>query len=116
MPVLSYAERAPRCSLHLVQVSTRLSTTPCVVVVNKYGKSANMERIMKAQAFSDPSRAAMTKSQKALEINPRCAPGCARGSTALWIMCSNVDQASNGVLECPMRSDGSAGPRTRRRW
>lgn len=32
-----------------VQVSTRLSSTPCVVVTGKYGHSANMERILKAQ-------------------------------------------------------------------
>lgn len=32
-----------------VKISTRLSTTPCVVVTSKYGWTANMERIMKAQ-------------------------------------------------------------------
>ena len=32
-----------------VKVSNRLSTTPCVIVSSKYGHSANMERIMKAQ-------------------------------------------------------------------
>ncbi|KAJ9506233.1 hypothetical protein QJQ45_014382 [Haematococcus lacustris] len=54
-----------------VKVSSRLSTTPCVVVAGKYGQSANMERIMRAQAFNDPSRAMMGGSQKVLEINPR---------------------------------------------
>jgi HSP90 family molecular chaperone len=32
-----------------VKVSTRLATTPCVVVAGKFGQSANMERIMRAQ-------------------------------------------------------------------
>jgi hypothetical protein len=32
-----------------VKVSNRLATTPCVVVAGKYGHSANMERIMRAQ-------------------------------------------------------------------
>ena len=32
-----------------VKISTRLSNTPCVVVTSKYGWSANMERIMRAQ-------------------------------------------------------------------
>ena len=54
-----------------VKVSNRLSTTPCVVVTSKYGQSANMMRIMAAQAFNDPSRAAMNKGQRTLEINPR---------------------------------------------
>ncbi|MEW5297802.1 MAG: hypothetical protein WDW36_000986 [Sanguina aurantia] len=54
-----------------VKVSKRLTTTPVVVVTDKYGQSANMERIMKAQAFQDPSKAAMSRSKKALEINPR---------------------------------------------
>lgn len=35
-----------------VKISTRLSGTPCVVVTSKYGWSANMERIMRAQVRS----------------------------------------------------------------
>lgn len=54
-----------------VKVSNRLSTTPCVIVSSKYGHSANMERIMKAQAFSNPGMAAMMRGQRSLEINPR---------------------------------------------
>ena len=41
-----------------VKISTRLSNTPCVVVTSKYGWSANMERIMRAQVrppLSPPS-------------------------------------------------------------
>lgn len=37
-----------------VKISTRLSNTPCVVVTSKYGWSANMERIMRAQVTSCP--------------------------------------------------------------
>ncbi len=54
-----------------VKVSNRLTTTPCVVVAGKYGQSANMERIMKAQAFSNPNTGGAQKGQKLLEINPR---------------------------------------------
>ncbi len=32
-----------------VRVTNRLTTTPCVVVAGKFGQSANMERIMRAQ-------------------------------------------------------------------
>ena len=37
-----------------VKISTRLSNTPCVVVTSKYGWSANMERIMRAQVSPSP--------------------------------------------------------------
>lgn len=54
-----------------VKVSNRLSTTPCVVVTPKWAQSANMERIMRAQALGDPSKMAMMRGQRTLEINPR---------------------------------------------
>ncbi|KAI8467493.1 MAG: Hsp90 protein-domain-containing protein [Monoraphidium minutum] len=53
-----------------VKVSNRLSTTPCVVVASKFGQTANMERIMKAQALGDSSANAYMRSQRSLEINP----------------------------------------------
>ncbi|EFJ49245.1 hypothetical protein VOLCADRAFT_80696 [Volvox carteri f. nagariensis] len=56
--------------LQTVKVSNRLATTPCVVVSGKYGQSANMERIMRAQAFSR-SAGSFTPGQRVLEINPR---------------------------------------------
>merc|ERR1712216_464217 len=56
-------------SIENVKISNRLSTTPCVVVTSKYGWSANMERIMRAQALSDDSRAQYMKGKKTLEIN-----------------------------------------------
>ncbi|GIL68672.1 hypothetical protein Vafri_21916 [Volvox africanus] len=56
--------------LQAVKVSNRLATTPCVVVSGKYGQSANMERIMRAQAFSR-SGGSFTPGQRVLEINPR---------------------------------------------
>eukprot|EP00959_Pyramimonas_sp_CCMP1952_P105080 2196567-Pyramimonas_sp.AAC.1 len=54
-----------------VKISNRLSTTPCVVVTSKYGWSANMERIMKAQALAADGKASYMKGRRTLEINPR---------------------------------------------
>jgi len=54
-----------------VKISNRLQTTPCVVVTSKYGWSANMERIMKAQALAADGKANYMKGRRTLEINPR---------------------------------------------
>jgi len=51
-----------------VVVSTRLTNSPCILVTGEYGLSANMERIMKAQALQDTNP--HMKSSKIFEINP----------------------------------------------
>nr|KJB30529.1 hypothetical protein B456_005G148100 [Gossypium raimondii] len=53
-----------------VQISKRLSSSPCVLVSGKFGWSANMERLMKAQALGDTASLEFMRGRRILEINP----------------------------------------------
>ena len=56
-------------SVTKVVISNRMVDSPCVLVTGEYGWSANMERIMKAQALQSNNMGMQMSGQKTMEIN-----------------------------------------------
>jgi len=70
-PLTEYLKAVLSDKVSKVQVSNKLAKVPCVIVSQSWGYSANMERIMKAQALKDDRHSAHLSGKRVLEINPR---------------------------------------------
>ncbi|KAE8055394.1 hypothetical protein FH972_012234 [Carpinus fangiana] len=69
-PIYLWTEKTIEKEVEKVVVSDRIVDSPCCLVTGEYGWTANMERIMKAQALSDSSMSSYMSSKKIMEINP----------------------------------------------
>jgi len=71
LPLTTYLKDVYGTKINKIVVSTRVETSPVVIVTGQWGNSANMERIMRAQAFSNNNKNSYLTSQKTMELNPR---------------------------------------------
>nr|CBM69255.1 heat shock protein 90 [Neobenedenia melleni] len=69
-PVCKHVQQVLGKRVEKVTVSNRMTSSPCCIVTSSFGWSANMERIMKAQALRDNSTMGYMAAKKHLELNP----------------------------------------------
>jgi hypothetical protein len=71
-PLITWWKKLLGDKVEQIEISRRLTETPCIITTSEYGYTANMERIQKAQAFShqDKLSASYMYGKKTLEINP----------------------------------------------
>lgn len=70
-PLTKWLKKLYGMSVMRVVVSKRLVSTPAIASSAEFGHSANMERIMRAQAYSHGQNEFAMRSMKIFEINPR---------------------------------------------
>jgi molecular chaperone HtpG len=92
-----------------VIVSSSLVESPCAIVTGQFGWTANMERIMKAQALRNNTMGSFVVSKKTLEINPEHAiivslrdnPSGKHVKDLIWLLYETALLTSGFTLEEP---------------
>merc|ERR1719506_3214922 len=70
-PLIDYCKETLGKKAEKVQISKHLVNSPVVVLSADYGWTAQMEKVMKSQAFADQSKFEKVMKSQAFEINPR---------------------------------------------
>merc|ERR1719237_762954 len=70
-PLLDYIKETLGKKVEKVSISKHLVQSPVVVLSADYGWTAQMEKVMKSQAFADQSKFEFMKSKRMFEVNPR---------------------------------------------
>ncbi len=106
-PLCKLAKEVLGDQVEKVVVSGRIATSPCCLVTSQYGYSANMERILKAQALRDSQSMMMVASKKIMEINPNdpIIQGLLKSATpskdAIWMLYEVALLTSGFALQKP---------------
>merc|ERR1719271_1506355 len=70
-PLLDFVKEILGKKVEKVSISKHLVSSPVVVLSADYGWTAQMEKVMKSQAFADQSKFEFMKSKRMFEVNPR---------------------------------------------
>jgi len=70
-PLTKYLKKLYGPAVMRIAISKRLGSQPAIVSSSEYGHSANMQRIMEAQAYQAGQTNMMSRAMKVMEINPR---------------------------------------------
>merc|ERR1711871_1300945 len=70
-PLMDFVKDTLGKKVEKVSISKHLVQSPVVVLSADYGWTAQMEKVMKSQAFADQSKFEFMKSKRMFEINPR---------------------------------------------
>jgi len=70
-PLTEWMKKLLSSNLDKISVSNRVTDTPAILVTSQFGYSANMEKIMKHQAFGSQASQMQMGSKKSMEINAR---------------------------------------------
>merc|ERR1719248_270152 len=70
-PLIDFTKETLGKKVEKVQISKHLVQSPVVVLSADYGWTAQMEKVMKSQAFADQSKFEFMKSKRMFEVNPR---------------------------------------------
>jgi heat shock protein 90kDa beta len=70
-PLTKWLKKLYGMNIMRVSISNRLVSAPAIVSSAEFGHSANMERLMRAQAYSHGQNDFAMRSMKIFEINPR---------------------------------------------
>merc|ERR1712146_819500 len=70
-PITNYLKHILDNDVSTVTISNRIESVPSVVVTGRFGHSANMDRIMRAQTMLNEEKLTGLTAQKTMELNPR---------------------------------------------
>merc|ERR1719224_312366 len=107
-PLLDFAKDTLGKKVEKVSISKHLVQSPVVVLSADYGWTAQMEKVMKSQAFADQSKFEFMKSKRMFEINPRH-PMVVELNSRLAEKPEGDDQLQNMVVSLYLSAVVSAG-------